>query len=177
MDQRERFRIALGCNDWEHLFTLSSHEGWLSMLSWSPDGSRIPQPARIPQPGYGCFHWTGIGPFSQVMVQPLSSCVSQCTPETSAWSPNGERVVTMDEAGEVFIWDPGTGQELLELSGHTAWVDSAIWSPDGRRIATSSDDNTSRIWDANTGEAVGSNTLAMAERHTPDGHQKAIECC
>ena len=140
----------------EYLFTLSSHEGWLSMLSWSPDGKRIlstgqDTTARIwdATTGEELVLFSGHGAAS-------SSCVSHCTPETSAWSPNGERVVTMDEAGEVFIWDPETGEELLELSGHTAWVDSAIWSPDGQLIATSSDDNTSRIWDATTGQELRS---------------------
>ncbi|MCB0202238.1 MAG: PD40 domain-containing protein, partial [Anaerolineae bacterium] len=140
----------------EQLYSLDGHTSWLGMLSWSPDGDRIlttgqDTTARIWDAKTG----EELALFSGHDA-PTYSCLSQCTPETSAWSPDGKRVVTMDQAGKVFIWDPETGEELLELSGHTAWVDSAVWSPDGRYIATASDDGTAKVWDANTGEELSS---------------------
>ena len=87
-------------------------------------------------------------------MHPPLPALADCTPETSAWSPDGNRVVTIDDAGHAFVWDPGTGEEILQLVGHTAWVDSAVWSPDGQRIVTASDDDTTRIWDAETGEEL-----------------------
>ena len=50
------------------------------------------------------------------------------------------------------IWDAATGQELRQLTGHTAGVLSAAYSPDGKTIVTASADQTARIWDAATGQ-------------------------
>ncbi len=44
--------------------------------------------------------------------------------------------------------------QLVVLSGHGGYVNSAAYSPDGTRIVTASDDKTARIWDARTGDAA-----------------------
>jgi len=54
----------------------------------------------------------------------------------------------------VKIRDTATGQELLDLSGHTSTVNSVAFSPDDRYIATSSGDSAAKVWDANTGKQL-----------------------
>ena len=45
------------------------------------------------------------------------------------------------------IWDAGTMQELKQLIGHDAAVNSAAFSPDGRWLATAGDDNQILLWE------------------------------
>jgi WD40 repeat protein len=71
-----------------------------------------------------------------------------------AFSPDGKRVATGSWGGGLKIWDANTGQELLDLVGHTSTVTGVDFSPDGKYLATSSTDGTARIWDASSGERL-----------------------
>jgi len=44
--------------------------------------------------------------------------------------------------------------DILTLTGHTTWIDTAVFSLDGKRIVTASRDNTAKIWDAKTGKEL-----------------------
>ncbi|KPK11168.1 MAG: hypothetical protein AMJ56_06610 [Anaerolineae bacterium SG8_19] len=136
--------------------TLDGHQDLINAAAWSPSGDRIltasaDQTAKI---------WDAVTGEELVTFNGHDEIVyacdvfGTCSESISNWSPDGNRVVTNDEAGEIFIWDPATGEELLHLSGHVDWVNMATWSPDGQRIASASDDGTARIWDANTGQEV-----------------------
>ena len=139
----------------EQLLSLTGHAEWVTSMSWSPSDDRIlttsaDQTARIwdAVTGEELSIFTGHGDV-------VSSCYNDyCVTGSPAWSPDGKRVLTIDEAGEVFIWDPDSGEELVHLAGHTDWTNTAAWSPDGTRVATASDDGTARIWDAVTGEEL-----------------------
>ncbi|MEO5954167.1 MAG: caspase family protein [Nitrospiraceae bacterium] len=55
--------------------------------------------------------------------------------------------------GEVIkIWDVATGQDLLELIGHTAAVKSIKFAPDGRSLISGGSDGAVRIWNLQTGK-------------------------
>jgi WD40 repeat protein len=43
---------------------------------------------------------------------------------------------------------------LMELKGHTDWVNQVVYNPDGSRLATASRDRTVRIWDAASGKEL-----------------------
>lgn len=62
--------------------------------------------------------------------------------------PDGRYILTTSWTRDPRIWDAATGKELQQLSGHNAFVNSAVYSPDGSFIVTASDDRTARIWDA-----------------------------
>ena len=57
---------------------------------------------------------------------------------STAWSSDGQQIVTGSYDQTVQVWEANTGQELLTLAGHESWVMSAAWSPDGQRIVTGS---------------------------------------
>jgi hypothetical protein len=64
--------------------------------------------------------------------------------------PDGTRVITGSVDKTTRVWDPSTGDELLQIKGHTDAanaVNSVAAMPDGARIVTGSQDATSRLWD------------------------------
>ena len=118
--------------------SLNGHEGGVESVAWSPDGNRIlstslDPTARIWDSNTGEEIVVFTGHDAEV-----TTCNQRCTPDSPAWSPDGTRVVTADYAGEIFIWDPASGEELLHLDGHTDWVNTAIWSPDGTKLLSAS---------------------------------------
>jgi WD40 repeat protein len=48
----------------------------------------------------------------------------------------------------VRTWDPTTGQQRAELTGHTGPVNAVAITPDGTWLATAADDRTVRTWNA-----------------------------
>jgi WD40 repeat protein len=68
--------------------------------------------------------------------------------ESAEFSPDGRRVVTMSEDGEVRAWDVATG-EVLASQLHPR-VARASFTPRGACVVTVSYDGAARIWDAAT---------------------------
>jgi hypothetical protein len=74
---------------------------------------------------------------------------------SAAFSPDGERIVTVSQDKTARIWDAMSGKPIGEsLKGHDDVVRSAAFSADGKRIVTASDDKTARIWDAESGKGT-----------------------
>ncbi|KAJ7829624.1 quinon protein alcohol dehydrogenase-like superfamily [Mycena leptocephala] len=74
---------------------------------------------------------------------------------STAFSPDGARVVSGSHDGTVRIWNATTSAELRRIQGHTDSVTSVAFSPDGAHIVSGSHDMTVRIWDATTGVKLG----------------------
>jgi WD40 repeat protein len=70
-----------------------------------------------------------------------------------AFSPDGQRIVTVSEDKTVRLWNAETGQESLTLTGHNDIVLSAAFSPDGTQLVTGSLDKTARVWQAAKAQA------------------------
>ena len=47
----------------------------------------------------------------------------------------------------VKLWDVNSGAQLVNLDGHTAWVQGVVFLEKGTRIATVGADQTVRVWD------------------------------
>ena len=78
-------------------------------------------------------------------------------------SPDGTRLLTANDDGEVYLWDVQSGDWLEGLYGHIGFYgswDSLDFSPDGTMIATANSDGSVRIWDAKS----------RAPLHTLAGH-------
>ncbi len=55
--------------------------------------------------------------------------------------------------GEINVWDPATGQNVLAFPGHAKGVMGLDYSPDGKRLASASADGV-KVWDAATGKQL-----------------------
>ena len=71
--------------------------------------------------------------------------------ENIAFSPDGNRLVSVSQHEVPRLWDVNTGTKLHDFIGHTAYVSSVAFSPDGKTIASGSYDGTLRLWDTDTG--------------------------
>jgi RNA polymerase sigma factor (sigma-70 family) len=89
-----------------------------------------------------------------------------------AFSPDGKRLATGDEAGVVKVWDPA-GRELHTLKGHTEPVRCLAFSPDGKTLASGSRDLLALTWDVRTGRRkaalAGHTNDVSAVAFSPDG--------
>src|SRR5207249_4350149 len=69
--------------------------------------------------------------------------------------PDGARLASGSEGGDVRLWDVHTGQQLLSLEGHTQPVQSVAFHPNGTLLASGSDDETVRLWAVDNGQSSG----------------------
>jgi WD40 repeat protein/class 3 adenylate cyclase len=73
-------------------------------------------------------------------------------PLSTDLSPNGQRLAIANAFTEdAFVFDVGSGKQMLDLRGHLYPVNQISWSSDARHIATASNDASVRVWDGNTG--------------------------
>ena len=92
-----------------------------------------------------------------------------------AWSPDGTRIASGGDDGEVRIWDAHTAKILLGyVGGRGSYPVSALaWSPDGRKMASVGPAGLYEVWDATSGQTItvyGTGSLSpRALAWSPDG--------
>ena len=69
----------------------------------------------------------------------------------AVYSPDGRRIATAGEDGDIKIWDSQSGENILTIQGHAGPVYEVIFSSSGNWIASAGEDGTARIWKATTG--------------------------
>jgi WD40 repeat protein len=91
----------------------------------------------------------------------------------TAFSPDGQHLITGDDQGEIRLWRVADGQLLLTSKGHSNWVWSVAFSPDGRTFASGSIDCLIKLWDKETGECLrvfqGHTDSVLPITFSPDG--------
>ncbi len=72
-----------------------------------------------------------------------------------AFSPDGRRLISASGGGEaVKLWDVGTRQELLDLSGAGSLLTEALWSADGDTIIAGKQHQAWQAWHAPSWEEI-----------------------
>ena len=72
-----------------------------------------------------------------------------------AFSPNGRRLAAGSNGREaVRLWDVGTWQEVLTLSGEGSRFGTLKFSPDGRHLLAINDAGFAHIWTAPSWEEI-----------------------
>jgi WD40 repeat protein len=92
-----------------------------------------------------------------------------------ASSPDG-RVAARGHGQVIKIWDIATGQDILQLVGHTAVVKTLQFSPNSRLLFSGGSDGAVRIWDLQAGKELVS-LIALGREDfvavTPDQFYRA----
>jgi len=91
---------------------------------------------------------------SGASVEPRLFAGHRARSSAVAYSPNGRRLASGDDEGELLVRDAVTGDVERRLSGHVGPVLTLAWSPDSARLASSGRDGAVILWDASTGERV-----------------------
>ncbi len=133
---------------------LHAHENVYRGLTWSPDSSRI---ATI-NTAYQITIWDAHSGHALLVIPPVPGVAlfePGFPPPFLAWSPDGTRLVSVDNV--VHLWNAVTGQLVRTLPNSGI----ALWSHDGKRLATGKasvnsqrDSPSTVIIDATTGETV-----------------------
>ncbi|XP_048669023.1 WD repeat-containing protein 38 isoform X5 [Marmota marmota marmota] len=86
----------------------------------------------------------------------------------SAFSPDGQTLLTASEDGYLYGWETKSGQLLWRLGGHTGHqrsVETLIFSPDSRQLASGGWDKQVMLWEVQSGHKL---------RHL-EGHHDSIQ--
>jgi WD40 repeat protein len=68
-----------------------------------------------------------------------------------AFNAEGTRIAYGLSNGELFSQNPETGDNIVNMKGHTSSVNSLCWSRNGNVIVSGSSDNSVRVWNAADG--------------------------
>jgi hypothetical protein len=93
----------------------------------------------------------------------------------AAFSPDG-RLAARGHGQIIAIWNVATGQDVLQLVGHTGGIRSLVFSPDGRFLVSAGADGAVRLWNLQAGKELAA-LIALGREDfvavTPDQYYRA----
>jgi hypothetical protein len=136
---------------------------------WSPDESRV-----ATSTSSGSIYVWQTGQFRSPALTQFHAHTSAV--DNLAWSAVNNLIVSGDEAGVLYVWNPTTGEMVRQLVGHSGAIYDLAWHPDGQRIVSASADGTLRVWDWQTGHGriIPADGVVTALAFSPNGDRLAF---
>ena len=127
---------------------LAGHQGGVTSVAWSPDGTRLASGGGSSDGGE-LFVW---GMQSGERVHALAGHPGVVSALT--WAPSGELVVSGGGDGMLRWWEVQSGQCVWVREAHQGTVQALKVSPDGSRLASCGNDGAIALWDLERGEPL-----------------------
>jgi WD40 repeat protein len=93
----------------------------------------------------------------------------------AAFSPDG-KLAARGHGQILTVWNVATGQDVLQLVGHTGGIRSLVFSPDGRFLVSAGGDGAIRLWNLQGGKELAA-LIALGREDfvavTPDQYYRA----
>jgi WD40 repeat protein len=71
-----------------------------------------------------------------------------------ALSPQGTRLASGSDNGQIILWDPQTGDDVTKCAGHLGGITSLAFSHDGKFLLAGDQRHDIKLWDAATGKEL-----------------------
>ena len=141
---------------------LEGHTGWVSAVSFSPDGTTLASGSS------GTITLWDVATRKQIAnLEGHTGWVSAVS-----FSPDGTTLAS-GSSGTITLWDVATRKQIANLEGHTGRVSAVSFSPDGILLASGADDDTVILWDVATRQRIatleGHTGRVRAVSFSPDG--------
>ncbi len=148
-----------------NLFELSGHKGSVYDAVFSPDGKLIASAGDSGPRDKEGRAGDAITLWDATTGRPVRTFEGQeKAVHGICFSPDGRRLASAGDQGDVRVWDVATGELRHTLRGHSSYARCVQFSADGRRLASTSIHGDVRLWDAETG----------TEERIIRGHEDAV---
>jgi len=183
---------------WREVATLRGHGGFVTSVSFSPDGFLASGSGDKTVKYWGVGSWQEVatlrgheGYVLSVSFSPdgkLASGSSDNTVkvwqvgslrghggfvESVSFSPDGKFLASGSWDKTVKVWEVGSWREVATLWGHRDSVTSVSFSPDGKFLASGSGDKTVKVWEVGRWREVatlrGHEDFVFSVSFSPDG--------
>lgn len=84
----------------------------------------------------------------------LGDALSKTNFGTPVFSPDGQKMATLENGNGLALRDVKTWQPIHQLTGHQSQVYTVAFSHDGKLLASGSDDGLTKLWDTTTGKEL-----------------------
>jgi WD40 repeat protein/transcriptional regulator with XRE-family HTH domain len=164
------FYLTAATTRWQH-WEESTFPTLIRPVAWRPDGKQLA--------GGGddgtVYVWDAKeGTPPRTPVQRLSGHHSLI--RSVAWSPSGARLVSSSggtDGGELFVWDPESGERVAAFNEHSGIIYAVAWGPSDDILVSGGGDGALRWWNVQSGECLwvrqAHQGTVQSLRRSPDG--------